>query len=279
MQIYKFKSSHGVTSRREILETGSTRRQLAAAVAGGQLLRLDRCRYALPGAAPAVIAAATAGAKLTCVSALTLYGIDAWNDSYLHLRLPRYSRRRRTLPDDAIVCERFNDGLPDLVVPVDEALRCLAHHHTEEQLIVALDSALRNHVMTRRQLHDALSDEGHRLRRLLVQADARAESPLESVLRLRLLRARIQAVPQVEIPFVGRVDFLVGTSLILEADGRAWHSDSDTFEKDRRRDAQALALGYQTIRITSQQLRHEWPLVLGTIQSVITRGDHLRLSA
>jgi hypothetical protein len=71
-----------------------------------------------------------------------------------------------------------------------------------------------------------------------------------------------------EAPFPGRspgsqrVDCLVSTwALGIEADGRAWHTRIEDFERDRRRDAEAAAAGYLTLRFTWHQLTNELPWV------------------
>ena len=46
-------------------------------------------------------------------------------------------------------------------------------------------------------------------------------------------------------------------ALVIEADGRAWHTRVEDFERDRRRDAEAAAAGYLTLRFTHHQLTHE----------------------
>jgi very-short-patch-repair endonuclease len=55
------------------------------------------------------------------------------------------------------------------------------------------------------------------------------------------------------------VDFLVvGAKVVVECDGWQWHGlDRDQFEFDRARDAQLLAAGYVTVRVTWRQLRAE----------------------
>jgi very-short-patch-repair endonuclease len=49
--------------------------------------------------------------------------------------------------------------------------------------------------------------------------------------------------------------------LVLEFDGRKFHSDRRAFETDRRRDQDLVAAGYRVIRITARQLERE-PLAL-----------------
>lgn len=79
---------------------------------------------------------------------------------------------------------------------------------------------------------------------------------------------------QVPIDGVGRVDLVVGTSLIIEVDGYEYHADPDQFEKDRLRDLQAWALGYYPIRLTYRQVVYQWKLVGPLIEEAIRRGLH-----
>jgi len=56
-------------------------------------------------------------------------------------------------------------------------------------------------------------------------------------------------------PGAQRVDGLIRPwALVLEADGRAWHTRVEDFEHDRRRDAEAAAAGFLTLRFTWYQL-------------------------
>ncbi len=88
-------------------------------------------------------------------------------------------------------------------------------------------------------------------------------SQLEAVLREVAARPGVPRV-QWEAPFPGRqpgaqrVDGLIPAwSVVLEGDGRAWHTRVEDFERDRRRDAEAAAAGFQTLRFTWHQLRDE----------------------
>ena len=53
---------------------------------------------------------------------------------------------------------------------------------------------------------------------------------------------------------VGRVDlFWPEFGLVVELDGRQFHSDPDAFETDRRRDARLLGVGISVLRFTWTQ--------------------------
>ncbi|RRD05439.1 hypothetical protein EII34_06825 [Arachnia propionica] len=271
MSIYQSTSSFGIITRQDALRSGMSRREFDDAVAVGNLKRLDRCHYALPEAEADVVSAVTAGAALACASVLRLHGLDTWNDTDLHLQLPRYGRRTRPIPEGALICERGEATSRHLAQSLDQALVSMARHHTTEQLVVALDSALQCRLRTRAELHSLLQGAGRRVNQALQLATGTAESPLESVLRFRLARSRIRSAPQVVIPGVGRVDLLVEGRMILEADGRQWHQDPNSFDNDRRRDREALLRGYVTLRVTHRQLMEEWPSTLHTIRAVLRR--------
>ena len=92
------------------------------------------------------------------------------------------------------------------------------------------------------------------------------ESELERLLYRVLEEAGVPAVVrQVHPPWSPddrrRFDAVsIAWRVIFEADGRRWHARMSAFERDRRRDLEAAAHGYLTIRLTWAQLtmgRHE----------------------
>ena len=85
--------------------------------------------------------------------------------------------------------------------------------------------------------------------------------------KLRLLLSTVPNLPEVEFeatppwyePGEARVDALLRDwHLIVEADGRTWHTRVGDFERDRERDNQAIANGYRVLRFTWPALQHEW---------------------
>ncbi|GAA1480721.1 hypothetical protein GCM10009624_11610 [Gordonia sinesedis] len=121
----------------------------------------------------------------------------------------------------------------------------------------------------------ALRNTPRSIRDLLDKCD-RAESGIESIVRLRLRARRIQVQVQVVIAGVGRVDLLIGRRLIVEVDGQEYHADRLRFETDRERDWVAAELGYLVIRLSYQQVIHHWSSAERSILAVVRRGDHLR---
>lgn len=96
------------------------------------------------------------------------------------------------------------------------------------------------------------------LRTAATLADARAESPGESVLRLRGLEARLRLVPQLEVwsgdRFIARLDLADETlKLGIEYDGEEWHSSDQQRAADEERRSALRDLGWTILVFT----RHE----------------------
>lgn len=169
-------------------------------------------------------------------------------------------------PDVIVHWRSGSSGASRLVAhPLDalaDHVRCASRIHG----LAAVDSAIR----VRPDLHAAIADAGL----LLDGVDGVCESGIESIAWFRLLR-RLGARRQVHIPTVGRVDFLIGSRLVVEVDGRAFHDTDSSFESDRRRDALLSALGYRALRFSYQQVVERWAEVEAAIRAAIARGDHL----
>jgi very-short-patch-repair endonuclease len=107
-----------------------------------------------------------------------------------------------------------------------------------------------------------------RLRPALALVDPRAESVLETLLRLAMRRRGIDPViPQFRPHPAHRVDFLVGSDLLVEADGEGYHDE----EKDRIRDAFLRGLGYRVLRFSYARIMHEMDAVLDEIEAALAR--------
>lgn len=299
---------HGVVTRTDLLASGMKRAALEALIENGDVVRLDRSRFALPGTDPSIVTAVSEGGTLTCLSALKLAGVSVLDESLVHLRRPTCRRRGRdwakgvmecrlpprlmalsgdstTIPPElrtlapSIERKKRDSGpeWPDHPLDgIDAALRIACTNHTDEELAVVLDSLLCTRLRTRAKLHTLLDGHSKRAARLVGLANAGSESVLESVVRHRLVARGITVQTQVRIPDLGRVDMLLGKSLILETDGYAFHADRASFCEDRRRDRIAVALGYAVIRLTWEQVFSGWPQAMADISAVVATRRHLR---
>lgn len=111
-------------------------------------------------------------------------------------------------------------------------------------------------------------------RRTLELADARAESPPESVLRVVLALAGIAAEPQLEVRdhrgFVARVDLgFERERLAVEYDGE-WHSDRFALTRDRERLNRLQQAGWEVLTVTGPMLRRPH-LVVDMVAAALAR--------
>jgi len=117
------------------------------------------------------------------------------------------------------------------------------------------------------------------LRELLAHLDE--EPPLQSEMEQRmdvLLRAAGLDSPARQVPLPGwvehpaHVDFAYPQlTLIIEVDGRSWHSRSTEFELDRKRDNAAQLAGWMVLRFTWRQITRDPEYVVSTIRAAIRR--------
>lgn len=260
---------HGVASRRALL-THLSQAEIQRLVRTGGLRRVRRGWYATPTAQPVVVSAVAAGGVLGCVSALAWHDVWVPVSDRLHVRArPAAHRGPRRF------CRQFGRPEPEgaAVDGLDTALRHAVRCLDDEGIVVVCDSLLNLNLMSRAGIEACLAGAPARIRSLVDRCD-QAESGTETMVRLRLRSLGIEVRAQVWIDGVGRADLLVGDRLILEIDGRAYHVGSDRFEADRERDRNAVERGYLVIRLTYNQVLHEWPAAEAAILAIVRRRMH-----
>jgi very-short-patch-repair endonuclease len=100
------------------------------------------------------------------------------------------------------------------------------------------------------------------------------ESPLADAL-LRLIRRAGLMEPEREQYVLGkRRDFVYRAQrLIVETDGGRAHDNHVAFHADRRRDAEALAQGWRTVRFTREQIEGDPEYVIATLKALLTASS------
>lgn len=285
---------HGVWSRKQAMAAGLTRSMVATRVRNGLWIPLDTAVFGHAASAAtyerSLMAATLAEpwAVASHRSAAVLHGLGDFRPGRPEVTVRPGANARGRL---AIVHRGVNvrtttvAGIP--VVTVPQTFVDLAQVAKGERVRAALAAA----ADATPGLLDAVRDRycelaprgGRNLRPLravlegLGAGDLPDESALERVLRTVL---SVPGIPEVcwQAPFPGRrpgaqrVDGLIPEwGLIVEGDGRAWHTRTDDFERDRRRDAEAAAAGLLTLRFTWYQLTTEADWVR---RIVITTGSH-----
>ncbi len=266
---------HSGVMRFAELRTGLSRARISSLLAAGRLVRVRHGWYATPDASVDVLRALQLGGTLSCVSALARYGVWVPPQPELHVRFSEHHHARLRLPDGVRSCGVAGRAAPLRGVdPLPTALVAASACLDEEGLVVVLDSILNQRLLGHSALRSLLAARPPRVRRLLVEADGRSESGLESMVRFRLRREGIRVRSQVMIPGVGRVDLLVGDRLVIETDGRAHHTGEETYAGDRRRDLVLVTDGYLVVRLTYRQVVYEWETVLNRIRLLIRTRAH-----
>ncbi|UOQ89554.1 type IV toxin-antitoxin system AbiEi family antitoxin domain-containing protein [Agromyces endophyticus] len=281
----------GVARTSDLLSAGVDAKSIARAWRVGDIRRVRPGVYATPTAAAEVVTAARHVGMLGCVSRLRRAGV--WlldHDERVHVSMPAHGRRH---PHDGCTCVLHwvggGSGLGECTI-VDALAHSLACCGVET-FFAALESAMRKRLIDRAGVRRLRAKVPARHRPLVDFARWDADSGLESLLRLRLRAHRIELRSQVMIDGVGRVDFVLGDRLILEADGKGNHVDGfvDLLEqgsrdvaaaaaskrhKDLVRDSAAAERGYVTLRFDYAQIVHDWPRVEAAILASVAHGRH-----
>ncbi|KQQ19004.1 hypothetical protein ASF48_16860 [Rathayibacter sp. Leaf299] len=260
----------GTASRAALVEAGLSSRHLTAAVADGALVRGRRGQYASARLPSEVLTAFRIGGRLAATDAARSHGLWVLRSPRLHVHVAP-STARVDPPRDVRL--HWDPAWPDdepLRVSPAHALLQLGRSVGVEDMLVALESAREQRLVSRDDLVELRRLCPVRLHELLAFSRDDVQSGLESLARWRLRSMGVIAIAQAWIPGVGRVDLLIGRSLIIELDGRSTHD----FENDRRRDTAAAVDGYVTLRFSASQVLTRWPEVERAIVSAISRGLH-----
>jgi very-short-patch-repair endonuclease len=281
----------GAIRTSELRRAGFTAREIGAAVRGGLLVRARRGMHVLPETAADAVEALGHRGLVACATAARAHGLwtfDGGGEEPTHVWVDphRHPARvgRRPESDDVRISERvcrcilhrdaaIDEGGP-LLVGLLHCLLQLAHCLGGEAFFAALESALQLGLISPAGRWRLRTFVPPAMAWLVDFAHSASESGLESLLRLRLAHLGISMTAQVAIPGVGRVDFVIGGCLILEADGKENH-EGNRRHRDLRRDALTAAMGYVTLRFDSALIMHEWPVVEAAILGALDRRTHM----
>jgi hypothetical protein len=271
------RKQHGAWSRRQALGVGMTSKMIETRVRSGEWVGLDFSVYghiAAPATWDRSIMAAVLAEPWAVAShraAAVLHDLTGFRRGRPEITIrPGANARGRLAIARRGVDVRTTTvrGIP--VVTTAQTFVDLAQVVSERKVRAALaDRADRD-----ARLLDAIRDRycalaprgGRDLRPLKSVLDrfGAGDLPEPSELHRHLVAAMAtRGMPDIEweASFPGRkpgpqrVDALIPRwRVVVEGDGRAWHTRLEDFERDRRRDAEAAAAGYVTLRFTWHQL-------------------------
>ena len=265
----------GVATTAELLAAGHVRATIATGVRSGAIHRLRKGWYGHADLHPEVRAAVRVGGRLSCVSTIAMRGGWAPEASALHValapnacrpRTPRDSRLRLTPTHPGVVLHwtatTATRGLATVWEAIDDVRSCVP----ADLAAASVSMLLRADASLRRQW-TALPTPP------IAELDTVCESGVEVLWWVRMRRHRLRIRRQVTIPGIGRVDFVIGTRLVVEVDGASYHTDPVAFEADRRRDARLSARGYRVLRFSYRQVLDRWAEVEAAVLAAVIRGD------
>jgi very-short-patch-repair endonuclease len=117
-----------------------------------------------------------------------------------------------------------------------------------------MDAALRRGLVTLREIDECGIGDERRRTWVRSHASPTAQSLAETYARVTMREAGLDVRAQARIRGVGSVDLLVEGALIVEVDGRSYHSDERQFALDRQRDRTAALQGLTTVRFTHSEV-------------------------
>lgn len=283
----------GVLSLDQLRRLGFTAASLRRATERGQfervhprVFRVTAAPVSLDQRYMAALLYGGPGAALCNLSAAQKQGLIAGRPSKVEIICPR---RLTARPGLTVVRRRSlravdlsHMGSISVVAPARTVLDLCAEEMLTEAEVV-LDAALRTGVATLAVLGELLGHATqHRLagtaafRKLLNvrgEEEAMSESELESSV-IRVLRKASLGLPErqvvVEWDKCHRLDFFYPAhNLILEVDGRKWHSSKERFLADRHRDNAALLEGKRVIRLTWEDVVKNERYVVATLSRAL----------
>jgi hypothetical protein len=153
--------AHGhLAATHELYALGWTKKNLARAVAQGDIIRVRQGWYAPSTTADQLQRSIRVGGHLTCVSAARELGLAVREPAQLHIALPKHTSRLRTPSDkskrlsqnpDATVVTHWTESHPPLnryVANVRQILHDMVWCQSPEFVVAAADSALRLGLLT-----------------------------------------------------------------------------------------------------------------------------------
>ncbi|GAA3768578.1 hypothetical protein GCM10022240_21290 [Microbacterium kribbense] len=249
---------------------GFSRRQVAARVSAGDLIRLRKGRYIAADTDVDLVRAGGLGARLDCISLLSTLGVFVHTSDDLHVQVEQ-GASRLPLPAKGIIRHWRASGQDrsGLATGIVDALAQACRCQPPREAIATLDSAWHHGLVDEEKITAVFALLPRRLQRLRPLLDKRAESGPETLMRLLLRALGCHVEVQVRIRAVGRVDFVVDGWLIIECDSEAHHSGWTAQKRDRRRDIAAAAQGYTTIRPIAEDILYRRDEVLDRIRHVL----------
>jgi very-short-patch-repair endonuclease len=277
--VFDLRRCGGLARSTQLREWGHSPHRIRAAVETGRVHRIGRSWLALPDADPEARNAVAARGVLGGESALRSYKIWVSERTGTCVVSPPSASRLPSLGRGTYRLRR--DVAPAATSPwrvgvVDALTQHLPRMTDRDHIVATLDSALNRRLLTSEGLELVMRRMPRRIRRLRRHLDLRAESGLETLLRLAIRDEGWSVESQVRVDGVGNVDLVIDGWLVIEADGSQWHDDHEAIERDRERNSALVLRGYRWHRFGYSQIMHDLTGCVAVIRALLAGGRPLR---
>lgn len=268
----------GIAHRADAAAHGHRPDHVRAAIRAGRVQRLRAQWIALPSAPPDLVTAASASARVTCISLARRHGwwIPEEATARLHLHFAPNAHTHGSTAIRHWAAPLVDGGSRTLTASVEDALAHIAQCFGHEDARAVWESAITVEKLDVESLR-AVRWSDQRSRELASVVRGRSDSGLETIFVVRLSGWGVPLRQQVLLAG-HRVDIVIGSHLVIQIDGFAFHSSAAERGRDVAHDAE-LRLRYTVLRFTYAQILHRWDMVERTVAQAIARGLHLSPAA
>ena len=262
----------GAAHSRSIAAAGFTMHVVRTAIALGVLERVRRSWLVGPGCDPARRTAATAGGRLTCLSAASALGLWTPHHDDVHVAVEPTASRVRA---PGVRLHWGGGPAPTSPTQTAEPLVNVLFHVARcvplADAAAVWESALRSGRTDRYVLERVQWGSG-RARRLAEVASLLSDSGIETHF-LHLMHGIGVTVTQQVWVDGHPLDGLIGDRLAIQLDGFAHHQASDR-RRDLRADARLALRGFTVLRFDYHQILFEPDYVTATVTDAVAQGLH-----
>lgn len=288
MDVVAVIGSDGIAHRRQLRDAGVRPIDLERAIERDDVRRAKRDWYFTKKCHKYVLRAVHASATATCVSAAAARGLWSGVDASTHVSAARSNGRVDRTPKPLVIdgdrplvvhwTRHPSSGpMPGVRAAIDDMTSMLKHVaacQSHEQAVAVFDSALRNGLVSTRELREIGHWATPAFRRVVEATHPLADSGIESIPRVRFAGIGVTMIPQVVIDG-HRVDGLIGERLVMQFDGFGPHQTREQRNKDLAEDERLQRMGYVVLRYSYDHVIYEWDKIESTVRSIIAQGRHM----
>lgn len=275
----------GGVATRDMLVRLTSRTALDSALATGELVKVNRGRYAVPGVHEGTELALTVTGHVCLASAALAHG---WKVKVVpdrpQIAVPKDRRIDESVRARMSVTwtDLHDSQVEGLATDAATTLAMCGRRLPFDEALAIADSALRDGFPIARlhALAKAARGPGSaRLRRVAAHADGRSDNPFESVLRAIAIEVPgLEVEPQVRITgdlgLRARVDLADRRlGIVIEAESFEWHGDRAALRRDSRRYDLLVADGSVVLRFSWEDVMHDQDFVRAVLQGTVVRTE------